>query len=225
MNEHSTRIAETPNMHTCRVGHYFEGDPEEEKRFPYTRELEHDPKGRYAQPEYLAGGSDYDNMGMVGVANLKAWHEAFEDSLGEWWDVISGGYGHQSVIIDLHHPDVPEKAAEIIGALAEYPLIDEEMHSDLESEDQLSQWDSDGRGELLGAIRNVHDMSQKAWFAFEDIPDGKVDEAFTFACGFEGRYPEGSGGNLRWPWSGRGVPVDVFLSVVHAQLQGNNLRH
>lgn len=215
------RIRGCHNVHISNVDSYHEGRPEEEGRFPYTRELEHDPKGRYAQPSYLAGGSDYDNMGMVGVANLESWEEAFGESMGEWWDIISGGYGHQSVIIDLHHPGIPEEAANIINGLDSYCLIDDELHSDLQMKDQLEQWDDYGRRELLEAMRDAYGMSENAWFALEDIPDEKVDEAFSFACGHEGSYPEGDGGNVSWPWSGRGLPIAQFLIVVHSQLQGN----
>lgn len=177
--------------------------------------------GRYIQPQYLATG-DYHPNGMVGAANLKDWSELFPIEENDFWDEQSSGWGGRSVVIDLRRldradPEVVEQVREVLQGLESYPLINDETHSELETEAQDEQWSDYGRSDCLAAIAKEVGISSDAW---DDIPAEKVDAAFWVTCQQVGAYPEG-GDDIRWPWSDHWKGSE-FRETMHYHLQGRN---
>lgn len=115
--------------------------------------------GRYLVPRYL-GGSDYSGS-LVERANFRSWSKLYKAGKGKWWTDAPGGHGTFAVVIDMKKvpEDISEDVAETLAALNDYPLIDEEEHSEMEQEAQTEAWDSwakrewkKGLEELLGNI-------------------------------------------------------------------------
>ena len=166
--------------------------------------------------------SDYSgNDGGVVRSNVNWWHENFGDTDGVlWWDV-SGGHSTFgiAVLADVLNEDSAfyaehagdedllaeaERIREAIERLENYPLLDEEGHSELEMQLQEAQFDdaaSDvylgaGRGrssfaELLAAVIAGHLRVEKDQYGHsqilrrrgEEIEEAEAVDAEEFAAG------------------------------------------
>jgi hypothetical protein len=96
--------------------------------------------GRYLVPSYLSG-SDYSGS-LVTKSNHGVWCKNFESGLGVWWQDVVGGQGTYAIVIDLKGIPAEEESnvAEFLNGLQEYPLADEDHHSELQREAESEAW-------------------------------------------------------------------------------------
>jgi hypothetical protein len=87
------------------------------------------------QPEWC-GYSDYSDTGLVGKANFKHYQGRYSEP-----EILIASYGWngESIVVDLRFAS--EDLIESIVALEDYPLADEELHSELEIEEQAAAWE------------------------------------------------------------------------------------
>ncbi len=88
---------------------------------------------------------------------------------------IVGSHGYQALAYDATLGPVPasEELCEILEALEDYPLIDEDDHSHLEMELQSEAWNSDGRQAFIKALPGVFEALVPAYDY--DVPTGDDD--------------------------------------------------
>lgn len=125
-----------PNDHVVDL---YEGDTLEDVRYGRW----HDRKdGRYLLPALLSG-SDYSGS-LVERSNYDKWQELYADGQDVWWTHTPGGHGTFGVLIDMQGvpDDISRDVAELLNALNDYPLADEELHSEMEMEAQEEAWRS-----------------------------------------------------------------------------------
>lgn len=107
-----------------------------------------DASGPYVVPAMLSG-SDYSGN-LIHRANNDEWREVFADGDGKWWADISGGFGTFAIIIDTR--EMPKEADEFLMALDDYPIANEDWHSQLETEAQDNAWQRWARREFAQAL-------------------------------------------------------------------------
>lgn len=105
------------------------------------------------QVEY-ATGSDY-NGGSVNESNYKELcamlEEAHpEDSEPVVWARTSGGHGTYGIAV--RYGDLDEDIRETLDGLEDYPIINDESHSELEMEQQNEAWERWGVDDLSSAV-------------------------------------------------------------------------
>ena len=88
-----------------------------------------------------AMGSDYGGSGAVSKSNARALRELAEelklsDGAGFW--TLSGGHSSYGVAFRLNLRSA--ELVRVLEGLADYPLIDEELHSETECEEQSESW-------------------------------------------------------------------------------------
>lgn len=161
-------------------------------------------------PEWLTDGAlavgDYGGSGTVGEANQRALKEIAEDLGHEvltlsyraweryredraWSDdeevgdhrivELYGSHGSRTLWV---RGDVPE-FKEVLDALSDYPLIDEEIHSQVEVEWEESAWERWVRADLLATL---DDDAQEA---AEGLDDGILFQAYRDALEACNEYP------------------------------------
>ncbi len=126
-------------------------------------------RGRSAewfQVEY-ATGSDYSG-GSVNESNYQVLGELLdehhpEDAQPVVWARTSGGHGTYGIVV--RYGDLEDEVREAIDALEDYPLMDEEHHTELEMKQQDDAWDNWGRGDF---IKHVAKLEGKDRSALED---------------------------------------------------------
>jgi len=132
--------------------------------------------GRFFVPGLL-GGSDYSGS-LVERSNHKAFEEAFSRGENKWWKTVYGGHGTFAVIIDLKK--VPKKREteleDFFGALENYPLADEDLHSEMEVEAQNEAWENWAKEDFKKALE------KHFGFEFDEVDDDKLFELFRQAC-------------------------------------------
>jgi hypothetical protein len=141
------------------------------------------PTGRYLVPSWLSG-SDYTPGGLVPLSNYKAWCKQFPDGEGVWWGNAPGGYNTYAIVIDTQAvpEDLEDTVAEFLNGLQDYPLADEDLHSELEMEAQNAAWESWVKDEFKSAIEKEYEQE------FGDkLPDKVFDEQLyeLFHCAFD----------------------------------------
>lgn len=101
------------------------------------------------QPDYC-GYSDYCSIGLVGKANFKHFQARYAEP-----EIIVAGYGWngESIVVDLRFAS--DDLIESIVALENYPLADEELHSELELEEEQLAWHDWGHQDWLKAIAEL----------------------------------------------------------------------
>ena len=132
---------------------------------------------KYISPSCCEHG-DYGGSGSVGVANVRAilemeefqdsilrltyrvwenvdkWNDDFthQDTIDEFTDPpkvvhLTGGWGSNTIwLLEC------EETEDIIAALANYPLLDDDLHSQVEMEWEQEAWDSWLRSDLIRAM-------------------------------------------------------------------------
>lgn len=138
-----------PNDHVVDL---YDGDELKDARYGRW----HDRKnGRYLLPDLLSG-SDYSGS-LVQRANHRSFSEMFADGEDEWWTNVPGGHGTYGILIDMKGvpDDISTDVAEFLNALHDYPLADEEMHSEMEIEAQEEAWNSWAERDF------AHDLQKK----------------------------------------------------------------
>lgn len=110
--------------------------------------------GPWLLHSYL-GGSDYSGT-LVERSNRDHWREEFadfeatEENPDGWWIEVAGGHGTFAIVVDTSR--ATEDAYDTLCALENYPLCDEERHSELERKAQESAWESDVRDDFASAL-------------------------------------------------------------------------
>lgn len=89
----------------------------------------------YLMPRYCSG-SDYSGDSVT-VTNYRAWKEQFPaDSFVD----VYGWYGSYGIAIRAHK--LTTEMVETLDSLANYPLLDDDLHSEIEREAENDAWDS-----------------------------------------------------------------------------------
>lgn len=134
-----------------------------------------DPTECYVLPSY-ASGSDYSGD-LVEVSNHKALLEMMPDSYTDGLEYLdySGGYGTFGLAIRFDA--VAEALIESLEGLEDYPVLDEDLHSQLEMESQNEAWESDIRSDFKKALGKA---LFQAWVdsPATDQKDNETDEMF-----------------------------------------------
>jgi hypothetical protein len=113
----------------------------------------------YLIPEVLSGG-DYSNSTLVEVSN----HKVFLERHGGIRGVVdlSGGYGTFAVAINLAvvSPAEDELWADLLS-IKDYPLLDEDHHSNMEFEAQEAAWTDWARKDFIREIKKSFVLSEE----------------------------------------------------------------
>lgn len=99
----------------------------------------------------LASGSDYSGS-LVEVSNFQVLQQAYP-----WLVEIRGGYGTFGLAYLGARENQNPALIESIAALSDYPLLDENHHSNLEREKVDEAWESDGRDDFKRALTKYFD--------------------------------------------------------------------
>jgi hypothetical protein len=143
----------------------------------------------WAEFSYTAHG-DYVGYADVGAANYRV----FKDDYSEHKDIafISGDYGFQAVIYNTSTKD--EEILEILKKIVDYPLIDEDLHSEVTMEWENEAWECWARSDFKRAIAKlfpnleeiIDDISDEdIWTIFHGAQE-KANE--YWACETSGAY-------------------------------------
>lgn len=107
-----------------------------------------DKNGEWLMPLYTSG-SDYSNSSLVEVSNFEVLKEAAEAATVEgepaFYVTFYGGYG--TFGIAFHVERTPEDIREMLAGLDNYPLLDEQHHSQLETDKSNEAWNDWGRSD------------------------------------------------------------------------------
>ena len=124
----------------------------------------------FLTPEQLSG-SDYCSSGSVEVSNHRVFLEQFKDSPNVY-DVY-GGYGTFAVAIRLD--SITDEMVEVLNALEDYPVIDEEDLSEVEHESEEESWSNCYRSDFERALsREFPDLEE----TIDDMTTEQVDALF-----------------------------------------------
>ena len=176
----------------CRFDSWKDGEPTDLARLRYgdLKPLESYDKPRpmdFLTPGILSG-SDYCSSGSVEVSNHRVWLERY-GKLPNVYDVY-GGYGTFAVAIRLD--SLTPEMIEDLNALADYPLLDEEDHSEVETEAEQESWENCYRSDFTKALAqkfpNLEDV-------IEDLSTENVDTLFYALMERTNTYCEHESGN------------------------------
>lgn len=158
-------IASSEDLEEC--GSFSYGDLHELRdRDQFDEDMVHE----VVVPKYLVG-SDYSGS-TVEMSNHRSFLKSFKDVDGVY--NCYGGYGTFAVII-LASVDNDEIAS-AVRALHEYPLLNEEDHSELEIDLQNEQW-----GEAYGTRHEFIEALEKRFNLEElelEVPEGQTDNMY-----------------------------------------------
>jgi hypothetical protein len=101
----------------------------------------------------LCGYSDYADSGLVGKANFKHFEDCYSAP-----EILTASYGWngESIVVDLRFAS--EDLIESIVALEDYPLADEDLHSELEVQEQEAAWEDTYSGEWFKVLVDRLDL-------------------------------------------------------------------
>jgi hypothetical protein len=123
---------------------------------------------RWFIPQQIVYGQ-YAEMGVVGRANFEDWEELFEEGEDDWWFTRKEAYGTRAVVIDMESNNIPDEAFEILSALQDTFMIDEETVSRLKDEEQEEAWEGTFRDDFGKEIEKIFDI---------EMEDEALDEIF-----------------------------------------------
>ena len=129
-----------------------------------------DKKSLYIQPDLLSGSD------CSGTLKEKSNHEAFLRDYGELEGIIDiyGGMGTFGVAIRMDVVEDNDEIRDLLDGLENYCLIDEGLHSKLESEEYDRAWDdwvrSDTEAVIFGVLNKIDEQGDKG------ILDGDPDD-------------------------------------------------
>jgi hypothetical protein len=145
-------------------------------------------------------GSDYSHSSLVEKSNYEVFKEEFEDVQGQaWWDVY-GGHGTFGIAVradlDVEHTDLRgDEIIEFFAALEDYPIADEDHHSNLEMETTNEEWENWAAGDFARELEKL--------FPNVDLEDVDKDEFRSF---FEDVR---EAANEYWESEGMGMYISV----------------
>lgn len=121
-------------------------------------------KGDWFIPERL-GGSDYSG-GYVHKANFKVFTNEWADHDPPFYTEVYGGHGTYGVAI--HIDSAPDEVWEQLQSLENYPVLDEEVLSELEEEGKNETWER-------WACAEYKSLWEERYFENESLPEAWVD--------------------------------------------------
>ncbi len=124
-------------------------------------------------PKYLSF-SDYSG-GTAERSNAKVWKSEFGDLEDEAWTSVPGGHGTSAVVI-LAEALTPEME-EFVSALSDYPVADEGVMSEMETEAQNEAWTNFYEREFVIKPPVVAAAQEEFPDADPDLVEEAVDEA------------------------------------------------
>ena len=139
--------------------------------------------GRYIIPKLLFG-SDYSGT-LVEKSNAQAFAEQFKDGQGIWWQWVYGGHGTYGIVIDRQaipeeedpeEPDTLDAVLECLESLTDYPLLDDDLHTNMEIEAQDEAWNDWARGDFQKVIKQRIRREEEARKLDEEGESVDVDE-------------------------------------------------
>lgn len=144
-----------------------------------------DKKGNLFIPALLSG-SDYSGS-LVEKSNNKAFQEEFASGDREWWTDAPGGHGTFAIVIDMDKvpDDISDDVAEFFQKLEDYPLADEDLHSQMEHEAENEAWENWAKADFKKALERRFDIDLDE----EKIPEDKIYEVYHQAM---------DKGNVEW---------------------------
>ena len=158
-----------------RYSSYRDDKPEDQSRLSYG-DLQ--PLTKYQEPEAtdfymppLMTGSDYCSSGSVEVSNHRVFLERYKD-VPNVYDVY-GGYGTFAVGIRLD--SITDDMLEDFRALADYPLLDEDDHSEVEREAEDEAWKSWARHDFIRELEKTFPDLEEI---IDQMPEDKLDALF-----------------------------------------------
>lgn len=122
--------------------------------------------------------SDYSG-GTVHQANVKAFLSQFES---ECPVELHGPYGYHAVGLRAHHLANPE-IIEVFRSLEQYPVLDDDLWSEIENEAENEAWESWVRSEFVSWLESQYECDL-------DIPGDVLWEIFHLACDESNTYWE-----------------------------------
>lgn len=172
----------------------YEGDTLADVRYGRWNDR-NGPGGRYLLPARLSG-SDYSGS-LVEASNYRSFTETYADGADQWWTHTPGGHATYGVLID--RASIPAEividVAEFLGALEDYPIADDDLHSTMEIEAQGEAWERWARREFVQALETAHDLDLDA------ADDDRTFELFQRASDTANVYWENQQG------------TDVYINV------------
>jgi hypothetical protein len=141
----------------------------------------------FLMPEYLSG-SDYCSSGAVEVSNHRVFLERYS-KLPNVYDVY-GGYGTFAVAIRLD--SVTPEMVEDFEALDNYPVLDEDDHSEVEMDSENEAWDSFVRHDFEQALTKQFPALEDT---IEELSTDQVWSLFLMLMDRTNTYWEHESGN------------------------------
>lgn len=168
------------------------------------------------QPDWC-GYSSYDNTGLVGKANFKHFKDRYSEP-----EILTASYGWdgESIIVDLRFAS--EDLIESIVALEDYPLADDQLHSELEMEEQATAWEDTYSRKWFKILaseldRYAADDAEMYWA--EELIEATVSDRAAFEL-FE-RCQEAA--NEYWVVEDLSCGAYINMDRIAAQLTGEDL--
>jgi hypothetical protein len=162
--------------------------------------------GRLLIPHGFEGDS------LVAKSNCHSFAKEYPSGEHKWWNHLVGSFGGGGLIIDMKAvPDnVSEDVAEFLNALNDYPVADDTLHSEMESEAQDEAWSnwarrdfiselssSFGDDDLNEAVHAVYPNCEDLREALDEQGDHDLGEFFREAAEKANEYwSEQSGGDM-----------------------------
>lgn len=179
-------------MRVCRFDSYRDVQPEDLGRLSYgdLKPLDKHQTSKptdFLTPELLSG-SDYCSSGSVEVSNHRVFLEQFKDSPNVY-DVY-GGYGTFAVAIRLD--SITDEMVEVLNALEDYPVLDDDDHSKVEMESENDSWESCYRSDFTRELSKRFPTLEET---IDNLSTEQVDTLFYALCDRTNTYWEHESGN------------------------------
>ena len=168
-----------------RAGYWEDANIDEEETL-YYGDLTRDPSGDLMFVPYTTY-SDYSGD-TVDRSNCDVFMERYGNNPNVW--EVYGGYRTRAMVIHRRVYDDPqteeeEEIKECIDGLSDYPLIDEEYHSNLEFEMEGEAWNDYGRHDLRRALKEADIYTDEE---LDNISDEILDRMWYAICEKEAIY-------------------------------------
>ena len=146
-------------------------------------EIHDDSDGEWIELTYLTSG-DYTGS-LVEEANRKVWLEDLDPEQRATIE-FRCSFGTQGICVYL--PNLTPDQTEALRKLADYPLFDDEAHSNLECEREWEDWESSGRVDWRRALEREYEVDldgvsdadvDALWWSNEKITDRRGDLWFS----------------------------------------------
>ncbi len=152
--------------------------------------------------------TSYVDRDTVAVSNLRVWSKNHFDTRGNLWVMRRrGGYGSRWIeirpeLLDLTPKDALYKRAERLGLtgltsivddlcrLEQYPVLDDDDHSEVEHEEESYHWEDYGRQDVRRSVSDALEEEGINADFLDEMSDDDFDKAYWDTCRETGQYPE-----------------------------------